>query len=111
MKGTEKQVEWAEDIKAKITANNFGMETITKVGQKAIDYISSIDDAKFWIDNRDKLGVHLLQDIAKGRLRIKGNGYSHTAQITPDGTITVTWTEIVHDGKGGHKETRSKVVA
>ena len=111
MKGSEKQIKWAEDIKARITANNFGMETVTEVGQKAIDYIASIDDANFWISYRDRTGVAMLQEMARGTLRIKGDGWGRTAKITPDGTITETWEEIVSDGKGGHKETKTVVVA
>ena len=107
MKGSEKQIKWAEDIKQEITSS-WGLANITPPGQKAIDFISGIDDARFWIDNKSNNGLALLQSLAAGHLRVKGSGYSNVAKITPDGIITETWDEIVSDGKGGHKETRTK---
>jgi len=110
MKGTAKQIKWAEYIKEKISANNYGMATLTEAGQKAVDYIDNIENASFWIDYRDYSGVSLLQSLASGTLRVKGFSFSNTAKITPEGTIIESWDEIVPDGKGGHKETRTKII-
>ena len=110
MRGTEKQIKWAEDIREKIMAD-FDALKLNEIGKKAVDYISDIEEAEFWIDHRDCQGLTLLQMLSKGTLRVKGLGYGHTAKIDPqDGRITMTWEEIVSDGKGGHKETRTKVV-
>jgi len=53
----------------------------------------------------------MLNEIARGNLRTRGDGYDHTAKFDQaTGAITVTWEEIVSDGKGGHKETKEEVM-
>ena len=105
MNGTSKQIMWAKKIKQRYIDNNFDMKSLTTIGKKAIDFILSIDDSAFWIDNRHKTGSELLHDFAKGRLRIKGNGFSHVAKISPDGEISVSYN--VYKGR---KNTVTKLI-
>ena len=61
MKGTEKQIKWAEDIKKQMIEKiNIRIEQKTsekfkKRYMKAIEILNIIDDAKFFIDNREAI--------------------------------------------------------
>ena len=61
LKGTEKQIKWAEDIKKEmINKINIRIERETsekfkKRHMKAIEILNKIDDAKFFIDNREAI--------------------------------------------------------
>ena len=61
MKGTEKQVKWAEDIKKQmiekinIRIEKEPSEEFKKRHMKAIEILNIIDDAKFFIDNREAI--------------------------------------------------------
>lgn len=112
MIGSEKQIKWAEDIKAgkdfeelRIRCNGHPL------GIKAIEFVENIRDAKFWIDSRNMTAEQMLAALMGGAgLKVKGSYNSHTAKMAEDGTITVTWKEIVQDGKGGHYATRSESI-
>jgi len=114
MKGSEKQIKWAEEIKATMQQDFDTIRTQFEgnaLAIKAIDYVQSLDHATFWIDNRNSNPMTMLTEIAQGNLRVRGDGYSHTAKFDQTtGQITVTWTEIVGDGKGGHHETKEEVM-
>jgi len=90
MKGSEKQIKWAEDIRAKIESempNTDGNE----IGKKAVDYIMGIDDARFWIDYKEATAIHLLRALAQGTLTIKGADYNDRAQMdAKTGEVTIT---------------------
>lgn len=68
MKGTEKQVKWAESIKAgwteRVEQNLLGAvlrgtkEEYKEKVAEVISKIKTIDDASWWIDNRQTLGVN-----------------------------------------------------
>ena len=114
MKGSEKQIKWAEEIKATMKPDFDTIRTQfdgNVIAIKAIDYVQALDWATFWIDNRNSNPMTMLNEIAQGNLRVRGDGYSHTAKFDQAaGTITVTWDEIVADGKGGHHETKEEVM-
>lgn len=58
MKGTEKQIKWAEDIKAKFEARVIKVYASGEMAEnkpvidKALEFITNkYNDAKYWIDN------------------------------------------------------------
>lgn len=112
MKGSAKQVAWAEDIKAKLKDGfeDFKARAKNAAADKIIDFIQNQEDARFWITYRNYTAQMLIMTILKEGLQIKGNEYSHNATATQDGTITITWKEIVADGKGGCEETKTKTL-
>lgn len=92
MKGTEKQIKWAEDIKAEAIANldnliNYAkrMESFGDMMKSATNYYTSeaaeivkqyilnafekIDDAKYYIDNRAKLTYNAFERVAADETR------------------------------------------
>lgn len=113
MNGSEKQVKWAEDIKQD-KADEFAQlkERFGKsaAALKAIEYIEGNEHAAFWIDHRNSSVMEILDSLMRGGVQVKGHNFDHRATMTPDGTITVTWSEIVQDGKGGHKATRQVAI-
>lgn len=114
MRGTEKQVKWAESIKASKDFSFFvgkgRDERSNAVIAKAVEFIGGIDNAAFWIDSRESSAMDLLRDLMGPGLEIKGIGFDDLAKMAPDGTITITWREIVQDGKGGSWAIRSKTL-
>jgi len=109
MKGSEKQSKWANDIQAKMAkeAENY----LGKVAayDVIINKILSIDHAEFWIDYRDYSLQYILQSLPTG-IRVKGLGFRNTLKADPKTLeLTETWEEIVPDGKGGHKVTKTKI--
>lgn len=115
MKGSEKQIAWAEKIKIGMT-DDFNIILAQVSGNqnavKTVNFIKNIEHASFWIDSRKDTPTDMLRNICgKNGLSVRGSGYSHSATVDQTtGVITITWTEIVSDGKGGHKETREKEV-
>lgn len=111
MKGSEKQIKWAETIKA---SKDFSQwlgkgkdEAANAVLAKAVAFIEAIDAAAFWIDNRDRTEQAIITDLLAGRLQPKGWQHDQKAKIDMStGVITLTETVIVSDGRGGHKETK-----
>lgn len=62
MKGTEKQIKWAEDIKAEFT-KQFSYKAF--LGEKKTAWMletifSTFTEAKWWIENREMLNVDLI---------------------------------------------------
>lgn len=67
MKGSEKQVKWAEEIKTGFSGKEENLiravqsktrpEFASKVAE-VVEKISTIDDASWWIENREALSVH-----------------------------------------------------
>lgn len=108
MIGSEKQIAWANEIKAKIEAEAKPLYGKAECFDRILTLILSIDNAKFWIDYRDRNLRSLLGSLSREGLRIKGLDYSNTIKCDATYTVTETWTEIVSDGKGGHTETKSK---
>ncbi len=113
MNGSEKQITWAIEIKES-KAEQFATlrsKVISPIGTKALDYIESLDNAAFWIDNRDRSPMEMLKSLLTGGLSIEGNQYSDKATIDQaSGTITITSKAIVQDGKGGHYETTTRTI-
>lgn len=111
MNGSEKQIKWAETIKAgKDFSQWLGKgkdDAANAVLAKAIAFVESIDVAVFWIDNRDRTEQMIVTDLLAGRLQPKGWQHDQKAKIDmATGVITLTETVIVSDGRGGHKETK-----
>lgn len=97
MQGTEKQVKWANDIKAKIEeqAEAFRARAKNESAHKVIDFILSIDSASFWIDYRDNDFSNLLHNLATCGLRIKGLDFADNAKMDPK-TGEITLGKISH---------------
>ncbi len=109
MQGSEKQIKWAQDIKAKMTEEAQNYLGKVEAYDVVINKILSIDHAEFWIDYRDYSLQHILQSLPSG-IRVKGFGFSNTLKADKKTLeLTETWDEIVADGKGGHKVTKSKI--
>jgi len=114
MKGSDKQILWARDIKAKIDFDALigkGRNAeANRIIEKAVTYIENNDNAAFWIDYRGRTAMDLCSELMSRGLQIRGFGFDHRAKMALDGTITVTWKVIVQDGKDGHYELRSKTL-
>lgn len=69
--GTEKQIKWADSIKANKITDIFIL--LTQPGHSAIegkimeycDTLNAINDAKFWIDNKNNTAKNILKEIKK----------------------------------------------
>lgn len=112
MNGSEKQISWAEDIKSNMDfAKLRKMVNGNQIAIKAIDYVENNENAAFWIEYKNYSAMHLMDQFLTSGLLIKGSSFDHRAKMDKaTGTITITWEEIVQDGKGGHKETRTQVI-
>lgn len=114
MNGSEKQVKWAEDIKASKNFDKFidsaRNEAAKVIVTKAVNFVKSIDSAKFWIDYRNSSEMDIFNSLMRGGLKINGHDNNRTAKMAQDGTITITEQVIVQDGKGGHSETKTEVI-
>lgn len=114
MEGSRKQIKWAEEIKNNMTAEFEKLTVQLKdsvPGLKALGYIQELNRATFWIDNKGATPTYLLQRLTKGTLQTWGSGFSRKAVIDQQtGQITITWSEIVDDGKGGHHEERQEII-
>ena len=110
MKGSEKQIKWAESIRDNMDFDSIiSQVTNNENAVKTINFIRNIDHATFWIDNKKNTPTDMLRRICGSGLPVRGDGFSHTATVDQEtGKITITWTEIVSDGKGGHHETKTK---
>jgi hypothetical protein len=68
--GSDKQVAWAQKIRAQFLAKVDGMApapaALADQAQAVIAQLRARGDAKFWIDNRDKAAIDLLRMIANG---------------------------------------------
>lgn len=111
MNGSEKQIKWAETIKAgKDFRQWLGKgkdDAANAVLAKAVAFIESIDAAAFWIDNRDRTEQAIVSYLLSGHLQPKGLQHGQKAKIDmATGVITLTETVIVSDGRGGHEETK-----
>lgn len=106
--GSEKQISWAEDIKASLTFDNVKDHPVIT---KAKELIMANDDANWWINNRNRTGYDMIRAMLTGGLMISNRGNAKFAEIAHDGSsITITWTEIVSDDKGGHEEDRKEII-
>lgn len=114
LQGSVKQVEWAASIRASKVLEFVELRgRATPVGNKAIDYILSLDSAAFWIDYRKYKAVDILRSmLSVFGLEVRGSGDDYIARLDPaTGTITLTWQETVWDRDGYHKIKRSKIVS
>ena len=112
MNGSEKQIKWAEDIKAsKMERFNLMREHGNEMGVKAIDFILNQPNASFWIDYRLNSPDEMIRKLCTTGLEIYGGSFSHSAVLDPrTGVVTITRDELIQDGKGGHIEKRSEVI-
>lgn len=113
MNGSEKQIKWADEIKAG-KAEQFATlrsKVISPIGTRALDFIESLDSASFWIDNKDRSAMEMLTSLLRGGLSTKGSQSSERATMDQaTGIITITSKAIVQDGKGGHYETTTRTI-
>lgn len=114
MTGSNKQINWANDIRNSKKEEFAKLEAMTKnnpAAAKAVDFVKNIDKAAFWIDNRNNDVMSMMDSLMHGTLQIWGNEHDRKAKLNPQtGEIVISWKEIVHDGKGGHTETRTQVI-
>ena len=112
MNGSEKQINWANDIKSnKNFAELRKMVNGNPIALKAIAYVENNEYASFWIEYKNLTAMQMMDRFLTSGLLIKGGEFDHRAKIDKaTGIITITWQEIVQDGKGGHKETRTQVI-
>jgi hypothetical protein len=54
--------------------------------------------------------MDMMDKLIHGTLQIWGSEHDRKAKLNQAGEIVISWQEIVHDGKGGHKETRTQVL-
>jgi len=114
MLGSQKQIKWANEIRDGKLADFAKLEERAKneIGQKAIAYVRDNEQASFWIDYRAVSASDMVRNLVTTGLQIRGYGFSHNATMNHrSGEIIVSWEEIVQDGRGGHKEKRTEVVA
>lgn len=113
MLGSQKQTKWAEDIRNGKLEDFAKLEARAKneIAHKAISYIRDNEQAGFWIDYRTVSASDMLRSLLTTGISIWGFSHDRKAKLDPQtGTITVTWEEIVNDGKGGHKEARTQTI-
>lgn len=113
MLGSQKQIKWAEDIRNARLEDFAKLEARVKneIGRKAISYIRDNEQASFWIDYRTVSAADMLRSLLTAGISIWGFNFDRKAKLDPQtGTITVTWEEIVQDGKGGYKEVRKQTL-
>ena len=78
---------------------------------KAVDFVMEIEHYGFWKEYKDNSAMQIMDKFLKGGLLVKGWQHDERATIVmATGVITITWTEIVQDGKGGHKATRTRTL-
>jgi hypothetical protein len=87
MIGSEKQIAWANDIKAKIEAEAANYLGKKEAADKMIAFLLSIEYAAFWIENRDDDFRYLFTKLYKNGLMIKGSEFSDCAKCDEDGNI------------------------
>lgn len=83
MKGTEKQIKWANEIKSQIKAG-FKKFNPHLIMDKATNYILKIEDASFWIDEARGCTdnpIELVMKFARSGIRIRGLGFGDIAKI------------------------------
>jgi hypothetical protein len=113
MLGSQKQIKWAEDIRQGKLEDFAKLEAraLNGIAHKAISYIRDNEQASFWIDYRTASAADMLRSLLTGGISVWGFNFDRKAKLDPQtGTITVTWEEIVNDGKGGHKEVRKQTL-
>lgn len=79
--GTEKQVNWATELRTKAMADNFRTSFLsrrngnTELLAECVEYLGTIRNAAWWIQNKDRLSTHdgYLGYAAMQVLRSKAN--------------------------------------
>lgn len=93
MNGSEKQINWANDIrngKAQEFEKLIGAAT-NDIARNAIAYIRDNECAAFWIDYRDTKPIDMFHSLFKGTLMIEGYSGFITAKLDPQtGEISET---------------------
>ena len=109
MKGSQKQIAWANDIQATFAESAKTLLGRNADADRAINLILAIDEAQFWIEYRYNTWRDLLRCLYSQGLNLKGSEYSNTIKADKvTHAVTETWQVMVNDGKGGHKETKTK---
>ena len=88
MIGSEKQIKWASDIKAKIETEAAQYKGKAEHYDKIIDFILSINDSRFWIDYRESDLRDLMTKLIKSALFVNGQDNSDCAKSDMAGVIT-----------------------
>jgi hypothetical protein len=92
--GSEKQIKWANDIRAKVQDDFDNFKTALKdnpAAIKGIEFIENIESSRFWIDHKDFDAQGLLV-LFSGELGLdfRGIEYADNARITLDGEIIIS---------------------
>lgn len=93
MKGSDKQIKWAEDIKASKAADFASLRSKVRdpKGIKAMDYVEAIDWAAFWIEYEKMSAMQIMNVLLRSGLLIKGWQFQDKATMDQaTGVITVT---------------------
>ena len=89
MNGSEKQIKWANEIKAEINMQqligNGRDEKSNVLISKVVEFVENIEDANFWIDYRNQSAVGIASQLMGRGLQIKGNNYKTRIKMTMDG--------------------------
>jgi hypothetical protein len=67
--GSDKQVSWGQDIRAKILAKVDAMVFTESTAERSLKLVAQLrakDNAKFWIDNRNLSALELLRLMING---------------------------------------------
>ena len=102
MNGSEKQVKWAEEIKASKASEVIDLKSRAKnpVAVKAVEYLENNEEAAFWIDNRTSTFDEMFRQLISGGIYTKGSQYDNKAKLDPKtGIITETWTDKARQPK------------
>ena len=81
MNGSEKQIIWAEQIKAEKAAELAAKNITNPVMKKGIEFLMSIDSAEFWIDFKEMSSVAMVMDLFKGGLFLRGRNFSDCVKM------------------------------
>jgi hypothetical protein len=107
LKGSDKQVAWAKSIIAALSWEGVNENDIANVAKS---YILDIDQATWWIDNRNLSGYDMIYAAFTGGLMVPREHLNNSRTILKISSAgcTLSWERLVHDGRGGHKLTESR---
>lgn len=94
MKGTDKQIRWADEIRSSIASRLPDMSS-NPIADKAKQYVLAIDRAEFWIGHKDVDPITLLRMMLTGDgLEVGGSYQRIRAKLDPKtGTITQKYSD------------------
>lgn len=111
MKGSVKQIKWAEDIRAKFETEAQALIGKNAQADKIISAILGIDESAFWIEYRHFDWKFIFNCLGSNGLRNRGAEFSNLIKYDrASGAIVETWDEDVkYDTGKWCNETRTKI--